>query len=56
MLDIYTSSIYECSNLIQKLEAYIYEDEGELKDILKNVSYVTGRDTEKHYEIKYFES
>lgn len=54
ILDIYTASVEECVQLIQKIQAYIYSDEGDLKQILKNVSYVTGRETEKHYELKYF--
>lgn len=54
ILDIYNSSVTECVELIQKIQKYIYHDEGNLKNILKNVSYITGRETEKHYEMKYF--
>ena len=55
ILDIYVTSLHECVNLINNINEYIYNDKGNLKDILKNVSYLTGRETEKHYELKYFE-
>lgn len=55
ILDIYTSSVFECVKLIEDVQKYIYSNEGELKNILKNVSYCTGRETEKHYQAKYFE-
>ncbi len=54
LLDIYTSSLSECVALIKNLQKYIYNDEGNLEEILKNVSYLTGRDTEEHYPLKYF--
>lgn len=55
VLEIYTSSLKECVDTIEKVNRYIYEDEGDLKTILKNVSYTTNRDVDKHYEMKYFE-
>lgn len=55
ILDIYTESVFECVSIINKINSYIYDDIGELKDILKNDSYITGRDWTKHYELKFFE-
>jgi len=55
ILDIYTYSVFECVDVISKINDYIYEDIGELRDILKSVSYVTGRNWKKDYELKFFE-
>jgi len=55
LLDIYTSSLSECVQTIHKIQDFIYEDQGDLKTILKDVSYSTGRDTKRHYELKFFE-
>lgn len=55
ILDIYTSSLAECIDTIQKIQDFIYEDKGSLKKILKDVSYITGRNPNKEYELKHFE-
>lgn len=55
VLELYTSSLDSCVKTIRKVNDYIYNDVGDLKDILKNVSYVTGIDIDKKQEIKYFE-
>lgn len=55
ILDIYTKSLLECVQTIQQIQDFIYEDKGDLKKILKDVSYSTGRDWKENYELKYFE-
>lgn len=55
ILEIYTHSLNEAVTTINNINEYIYNDKGNLKDILKDVSYLTGRETNKHYELKYFE-
>lgn len=55
IIEIYISSITECVNTINDINKYIYDNVGNLKEILKDVSYLTGRKTNRHYELKYFE-
>lgn len=55
ILDIYTKSVFECVTTINKINDYIYNDAGDLSNILKSVSYITGRDWTKHYDLKFFE-
>lgn len=55
VIDIYTKSVFECVKLINDINLYIYDDVGKLEDILKNVSYITRRSWDKHYELKFFE-
>lgn len=55
IIDIYIYALNEALELIKNVNNYIYEDKGNIKDFLKDVSYLTGRETSKHYELKYFE-
>ncbi len=55
LLELYTIALTECVETIQKIQDFIYEDQGNLKKILKDVSYTTGRNTKKEYPFQYFE-
>lgn len=54
ILDLYMDALYKCSNIIKKINDYLYYDKKiNLKRIIGNLSYETGIDCKKNKELKY---
>lgn len=56
ILELYTESLYKCENMIHDINQYLYYDKKiNLKKVIGNLSYETGKDCDKKRELKYFE-
>lgn len=56
LLEIYTSSLDQCVKMIKEINQYLYYDKKiNLKKVIQNNSYITGKDCSKKRELKYFE-
>lgn len=56
VLEIYTGALEKTVNMISDLNKYIYYDKKiNLKKVIGNLSYTTGRDCDIKKELKYFE-
>lgn len=56
LIDLYQDSIIKTVWIINKINDYIYDNKDiNLKSVIKNNSYVTGRDCDIKEELKYFE-
>lgn len=56
MLELYTYALDKTSNMIQEINKYLYYDKKiNLKKVIGNLSYVTGKDCDINKELKYFE-
>lgn len=56
ILELYTEALDKASNMIKEINQYIYYDKKiNLKKVVGNLSYVTGKDCDKNKELKYFE-
>ena len=54
--ELYDKSLQEALDIIKKVNAYIKDTKKvDLTKIFKNLSYKTGKDCTKDYELKYFE-
>ena len=55
-LELYTKALYKTTKMIQEINQFLYYDKKiNLKKVVGNLSYATGKDCEKIREIKYFE-
>lgn len=56
ILELYTSSLWKCENMIKDINQYLYYDKKiNLKKVIGNLSYENGKDCSKKRELKYFE-
>ncbi len=56
ILELYTNALDKTVKMIQEINQYIYYDKKvNLKKVIGNLSYETGKDCEKDKELKYFE-
>ena len=56
LIDLYQDSIIKTVWIINKINEYFYDNKDiDLKSVIKNNSYVTGRDCDIMRELKYFE-
>ena len=56
LLELYTKSLDTTVKMIQEINRFLYYDEKiNLKKVIGNLSYVTGKDCDKKKELKYFE-
>lgn len=55
-LELYTKALYKTTRMIQEINQFFYYDKKiNLKKVIGNLSYETGKDCEKIRELKYFE-
>ena len=55
-LELYTKALYKCTNMIQEINKFLYYDKKiNLKKVIGNLSYETGKDCDKVKELKFFE-
>lgn len=55
-LELYTKALYKTTKMIQEINQFLYYDKKiNLKKVIGNLSYVTGKDCDKKKELKYFE-
>lgn len=56
ILELYTKALDKCSKMIQEVNQFLYYDKKiNLKKVIGNLSYETGRDCSKKKELKYFD-
>lgn len=56
ILELYTKALAKTSNMIQEINQFLYYDKKiNLKKIVGNLSYETGKDCSKERKLKYFE-
>lgn len=56
ILELYTKSLAKTTKMIQDINQYLYYDKKiNLKKVVGNLSYETGKDCDKKRELKYFE-
>ncbi|MDD6223963.1 MAG: zinc dependent phospholipase C family protein [bacterium] len=56
LLDLYTKSLYKTVKMIQEINQFFYYDKKiNLKKVIANLNYVTGRDCDKKRELRHFE-
>ena len=56
LIEIYTKSLDKTVKMIHEINQYLYYDEKiNLKKVIGNLSYITGKDCDKKKELKYFE-
>lgn len=56
ILELYTKALGKTTNMIQEINQYMYYDKKiNLKKVIGNLSYETGKDCDKKRELKYFE-
>lgn len=56
ILELYTKALGKTSHMIQEINQYLYYDKKiNLKKVIGNLSYETGKDCDKVRELKYFE-
>lgn len=56
ILELYTKALSKTTKMIQELNKYLYYDKKiNLKKVIGNLSYETGKDCDKDKELKYFE-
>lgn len=56
LLELYTKALGKTTKMIQEINQYLYYDEKiNLKKVIGNLSYETGKDCDKKRELKYFE-
>lgn len=54
--ELYDKSLKESLSIIKKVNYYIKDTKKvDLNKVFKNLSYKTGKDCDKDYELKYFE-
>jgi hypothetical protein len=54
-VELYLKCIYDTTNMINEINQYIYYDKKvNLKKLIGNNSYITGRDIDKEKELIYF--
>lgn len=57
LLELYTTSLDQTVNTIREINQYLYYDKKvSLQKLIKNNSYLTGKDCKLNKELKYFES
>ena len=55
-LELYTKALYKTNNMIHEINQFFYYDKKiNLKKVIGNLSYETGKDCDKKRELKYFE-
>lgn len=55
-LELYTKALYKTTKMIQEINQFFYYDKKiNLKKVIGNLSYETGKDCDKKRELKYFE-
>lgn len=55
-LELYTKALYKTANMIQEINQFFYYNKKiNLKKVVGNLSYETGKDCDKERELKYFE-
>ena len=55
-LELYTKALYKTTKMIQEINQFLYYDKKiNLKKVIGNLSYETGKDCDKERELKYFE-
>ena len=53
--DLYLKSLFHAVKVIQQVDQYIYEDRKvNLRRVIRNYSYLTGRDCQTERELKFF--
>ena len=56
LIEIYTKSLDKTVKMIHEINQYLYYDKKiNIKKVIGNLSYVTGKDCDKKKELKYFE-
>lgn len=56
LLELYTKALSKTSKMIQEVNQYLYYDKKiNLKKVIGNLDYQTGKDCDKKRELKYFE-
>lgn len=56
ILELYTKALGKTTNMIQEINQFFYYDKKiNLKKVIGNLSYETGKDCDKERELKYFE-
>lgn len=56
ILELYTKALSKTTKMIQEINQYLYYDKKiNLKKVVGNLSYETGKDCDKSKELKYFE-